>query len=392
MPYGAVMEMSRRERFLGSEPVPQLKAAFFRSHMNLRAWLVEQSLPQWAERAQLDDGSWVEHLLLDGTPDLGAERRWRVIARQAVTYAQATLAGWYDGTDVAIRSFDAYWSQGWTETHVVHRIATDGVVTDARPDLYDHAFGLLACARMIQLTGKRYYYDRAEDILGWLETQRHPAGGWYEGEVQPSPRRQNPHMHLLEASLAMHEATGFPNDLSIAHHVIGLFERHFLRGEVIGEFFEDDWTPHAKRGDVVEPGHAVEWIWLLSQYDKATGADHGPACHALYARAFRRRMAVLFDEETFDGEIMRQTTRAWVQTEAVKAHLAMAERGVPGAAAMGAATLDSMIGTVLLEDGTWADQRNACGANIATSIPVSTMYHVVCMAIEAERVARGRTF
>jgi len=391
------MEMFRPTRFLAYEPAPQHVAALFRSTMTLRSWLVEQSLPQWAERAQLDDGSWVEHLRLNGTADMTAERRWRVIARQAVTYAQATLAGWYDGTDVAIRSFDAYWSQGWTGTHVVHRIRTDGTVSDARPDLYDHAFGLLACARMIQLTGKTYYYERAEDILGWLETQRHPAGGWYEGDVKPSPRRQNPHMHLLEASLALHEATGFPNDLSIAHHVIGLFERHFLRGEVVGEFFEDDWTPHAECGDVVEPGHAVEWIWLLTQYDKAVqnmggDADHSAACHALYDRAFRRRLGVLFDEETFGGEIVRQTTRAWVQTEAVKAHLAMAERGVPGAGAMGAATLESMIGTVLLPDGTWADQRNACGANIANTIPVSTMYHVVCMAIEADRVAVNRKF
>jgi len=391
VPYGLGMEMSRPDRFALYEPAPQLSAALFRSTMNLRAWLVEQSLPQWAATAQLDDGSWVEHLRLNGTPDLSAERRWRVIARQAVTYAQATLAGWYDGTDVAIRSFDAYWSQGWTGTHVVHRIAADGAVTDARPDLYDHAFGLLACARMIQLTGKTYYYDRAQDILGWIETQRHPAGGWHEGGVKPSPRRQNPHMHLLEASLALHEATGFPNDLSIAHHVTGLFERHFLRGEVVGEFFEDDWTPHGTHGDVVEPGHAVEWIWLLTQYDKAADTNHIAACHALYDRAFRRRLGVLYDEESFDGEIVRQTTRAWVQTEAVKAHLAMAERGVPGAGTMAAATLDSMIGSVLLPNGTWADQQNACGANIATTIPVSTMYHVVCMAIEAERMALRRS-
>ena len=31
---------------------------------------------------------------------------------------------------------------------------------------------------------------------------------------------------------------------------------------------------------------------------------------------------------------MRQTTRTWVMTEAVKSHLAMAERGHPGAADM----------------------------------------------------------
>ncbi|MEM7729632.1 MAG: AGE family epimerase/isomerase, partial [Pseudomonadota bacterium] len=366
---------------------PRRAAAVIASVMNLRSWIVQRALPLWAARAQLPDGSWVEHLNLDGTPDLAAERRWRVIARQAVTYAHASMAGWYDGRDIAKASFDAYWSQGWTGTHMVHRIMPDGTVSDPRPDLYDHAFGLLACARMLQLTGDPAYRDRAADITGWIDTQRHPAGGWHEGEVKPAPRRQNPHMHLLEASLALYEATGSTADLGIARHVIGLFERHFLRGEVVGEYFTEDWQPHPSLGDVVEPGHAVEWIWLLTTYDAMTGADHSAACHALYDRAFRNRVGTLFDEETVDGEIVRQTTRAWVQTEAVKAHLAMLERGVDGAAGMAAATLDSMVGTVLQPDGTWVDQRNACGAPVARTIPVSTMYHLVCMAIEADRVA-----
>lgn len=367
------------------------QSAFVGSVVTLRSWLVHTSLPFWANRAQLPDGSWVEHLTLDGAPDMTAERRWRVMARQAVTYAQATMAGWYDGEAVARRSFETYWNQGWTGTHMVHRVWPNGQVSDGRPDLYDHAFGLLACARMLQLTRDSYYRDRADDILGWIATQSHPAGGWYEGMVSPSPRRQNPHMHLLEASLALFEASQDTADLAIAHEVMRLFETHFLRGEVVGEFFTGNWSPHPTLGDVVEPGHAVEWIWLLTEYDKATGRDHEATCHALYDRAFRRRMARLFDEETLDGEIARQTTRAWVYTEAVKAHLAMAERGVVGAAAMGAATLDSMIGTVLRADGTWTDQFNACGAAIARTIPVSTMYHVVVMAIEADRVASEMT-
>jgi mannose-6-phosphate isomerase len=381
------MEILRPDRFHVFEPVPQRIAAVIASAMNLRAWVSDCALPFWVETAQLPDGSWVEHLTLNGRPDLQAERRWRVMARQAVTYAQASLAGWYDGTDVATRSFDAYWSQGWTGTHMVHRILPDGTISDPRPDLYDHAFGLLACARMLQLTGDRHYYRHAEQIMGWIETQRHPAGGWNEGQVKPLPRRQNPHMHLLEASLALYEATGSSADLGIARHVMGLFERHFLRGEVVGEFFEQDWTPHATHGDVVEPGHAVEWIWLLTRYDAATGADHAAACHALYDRAFRQRLGTLYDEETFDGELVRQTTRTWVQTEAVKAHLAMLERGTPGAAGMAAATLEAMTGTFLQPDGTWIDQINACGAPVAKTIPVSTMYHILVMAIEADRVA-----
>ena len=373
------MDNLRFASFSPVQPVPaESDAAMTAAHM----------LKRWAERAQRPGGDWVEHLHLDGTADDSAERRWRILARQAVAYAHAAHLGWYsDGEEIARRTFDAYWAEGWTGTHMVHCILPDGTVSDPRADLYDHAFALLACARMLQLTGELLYRDRAKLIRGWIETQRDPHGGWAEGDVKPVPRRQNPHMHLLEASLALYEATGKAEDLDIAREVISLFDRHFLRGDVIGEFFNADWTLHPECGHVVEPGHAVEWIWLLTRFDTLTGGDHSLACHALYDRAFRNRLVDLYDEEDADGEIVRQTTRTWVMTEAVKSHLAMAERGHPGAADMAAATISSMMGPVLTPDGLWVDQRNACGAPVAETIPVSTLYHIVGMAIEAERVA-----
>ncbi|WP_298916637.1 AGE family epimerase/isomerase [uncultured Algimonas sp.] len=356
------------------------------SAAKLRVWLVGTALPVWAERARFPDGSWVEHLTLDGTPDRQAERRWRVMARQTVAYAQAAQAGWYDGAEIARRSFESYWTKGWTGTHIVHRIMPDGTVSDDRPDLYDHAFGLLACAHMLSLSGDEAYRSHADDILGWIATQSHPAGGWREGDVVPHPRRQNPHMHLLEASLALHQADGNPDDLSIAHEVVRLFGRHFLREGMIGEYFEDDWSPHDRRGDVVEPGHSAEWVWLLTRYDHVAGTDHGSACRALYDHAFRHRLATLFDEERRDGEIVRETTRLWVHMEAVKAHLSMAERGWPGSSAMAAASLDALLGPVLRPDGTWVDRHNACGAVVSDMIPTSTLYHIVGTAVEAQRV------
>lgn len=381
------MKMSAPEDFIPSQRVPPQLTALRRSARQMRDWVALTALPYWADHAQRPGGDWVEHLTLDGAPDNEAERRWRINARQAVAYAQADMAGWFNGAAIAQRSFDAYWSQGWTGTHMVHRILPDGTVSDRRPDLYDHAFGLLACARMFQRTGDNAYRDKAASITGFINLLTHPCGGWGEGEVKPHPRRQNPHMHLLEASLALFEATGDEANLTIAQQVMTLFERHFLQEDVIGEFFTDSWQPHPDHGDVVEPGHAAEWIWLLGQYDRATGADHSEEMQALYSRVFWQRLARLFDEERRDGAIIRQTTRLWVQTEAIKAHLAMAEKQVAGAADMAAASMDALFGTFLLPDGGWADQLNVCDANIATTMPVSTLYHIVCMAAEAERVA-----
>jgi len=73
----------------------------------------------------------------------------------------------------------------------------------------------------------------------------------------------------------------------------------------------------------------------------------------------------------------------------IKAHLAMAERGVIGARDMAAATIDALFPTYLTAEGVWHDQINACGVNIATTIPVSTFYHILCMASESTRVAEN---
>ena len=356
------------------------------SAAQLKAW-AQASLPMWAERARLPDGSWVEHLHLDGTPDLQAERRWRVMARQAVSYAQATEAGWIDGRDVAEDSFKTYWDQGVIDGRAVHRVMPDGTISNAAHDLYDHAFGLLACARLFSLTRKPDYLRRADVLLAYVDSQQHPAGGFREGSLKPLPRRQNPHMHLLEASLALFDATGAEEHLLIAREVMDLFESHFFDNGIVREFFTDDWSLDPEHGDVVEPGHAVEWVWLLGEYDKATGAHHGAQARALYTRALHGRPLFLFDEETASGETVRETSRLWVQTETVKAHLAMAERGEAGAAARAADTIDAMLAGPLRPDGTWWDQLNRCGANVASTIPVSTMYHIVLMAVEAERVA-----
>ena len=362
------------------------EARLAQSARELRDWTAN-ALPFWADRARLPDGSWVEHLHLDGTADRQAERRWRVMARQAVAYAQATLAGWHDGRKVAEESFRVFWEQGWTGDHVVHRILPDGTVSDGRDDLYDHAFALLACARMHQLTGRPDYLRKADRVLTYIQSQQHSAGGFREGTLKPLPRRQNPHMHLLEASLALFETSGDAAHMHIAHEVMALFEAHFFRDGLILEFFEGDWSVDPERGDRVEPGHAMEWVWLLSQYDKAVKADHSRERRALYDRALHKRPLFLFDEELATGETVRETSRLWVQTETVKAHLAMAEHGDAAAAARAAETIDAMLQSSLRPDGTWWDQLNRCGANVAQTIPVSTFYHIVLMAVEAERVA-----
>ena len=350
-------------------------------------WVQAKALPVWAERAQFDDGSWVEHLKLDGQPDLGAERRWRVLARQIYVYAKASDLGWFDGKDIAIKTYEKMREVGY-----VHRVGMDGQLNNAMRDFYDHAFYILAASSLYAMTGEQNYLDEAESLLDWVDgTLSHPKTGWKESDQAglKDQRRQNPHMHLLEASLFLHGITGSDKHLTYARKVYSLFKKYFFDAGVVSEFFDPDWTlTKGAYGQTVEPGHGVEWVWLLGQYEKATGSDVRSYQSALYARAQLGRDLFLNDEEDKSGETRRETKRLWVQTEVIKAHLAMAERKTPGSRDMAAATIDALFPTYLTEDGLWNDQINACGANIAKTIPVSTFYHILCMASEAERIAK----
>ena len=357
------------------------------SAARLKRWVIDKALPVWAERAQLADGSWVEHLTLEGEPDLSAERRWRVLARQVYVYAKATQLGWTDGREISVRTYTRMREVGY-----VHRVGMDGVVNNPMRDFYDHAFYLLAASSLYALTKQSGYLAESEIILSWLDSDlSHPSGGWTESDQAElsDTRRQNPHMHLLEASLFLHSVTGEDRHLSYARQVFDLFERHFFDAGTISEFFDADWSlASGDHGQTTEPGHAVEWVWLLGQYAKATGTDVSAYQSALYHRALRHRDIFLNDEEDKSGHIRRETKRLWVQTEVIKAHLAMAETGTPGSRDMAAATIDALFPTYLTAEGLWHDQVNACRANVATTIPVSTFYHILCMASEAARGAK----
>ncbi len=350
----------------------------------LQDWTMKQALPIWAQRALLPDGSWVEHLALNGMADMAAERRWRVLARQIYVYAEAARSGWFDGKDIAQNTHKRMMQTGY-----VHRVGMDGSVNHAKQDLYDHAFYLLSHASLYKLTKDPQYLELAETILAWLDRDMaHPHGGWREYAHAPDtePRRQNPHMHLFEASLYLYNITQDPRHLSYTHQVFTLFESYFFNAQTatIREFFKPDWTsslpPH---GTTAEPGHAAEWIWLLWQYQKACGVDTSSYADALYAKLHMNMQYFLNDEEDEMGEIRRESKRLWVQTEYIKAHLAQAERGIIGSADMAAAIIEGLFETYLTPDGLWNDQLNACGVNMAATIPVSTFYHILCMAMEA---------
>ena len=81
-------------------------------------------------------------------------------------------------------------------------------------------------------------------------------------------------MHLLEANIAAFAATQDERFLDQARDIVDLFRTRFFDGVTLAEFFAEDWRrAEGEDGRVVEPGHQLEWAWILAQYQRLTGTD-----------------------------------------------------------------------------------------------------------------------
>jgi mannose-6-phosphate isomerase len=275
-------------------------------------------------------------------------------------------------------------------------LAPDGSVLDRRRDLYDLAFvvlGLTEAARA--LGGRDDLIAAAEAQLAWAETHwAHPAGGFREGEVAPAPpRRQNPHMHLFEALLALHEVSGKPENLARASRIAALLRDRLFDAShgVLPEHFDDAWRPLEPR--IIEPGHHFEWCWLLDRWRRLGGGDMSDIAERL--RQFAETHGVdavsgaVYEEIFADGRPRTATSRLWPHTERIKANLARFERaGDPAAGAAAAQAFDMLMRYCdTPTPGLWRDRLGVDGRFVEEPAPASSFYHIM-LALEAwDRVA-----
>ena len=377
---------------------------------DLRLWLLETVMPFW-EKAGIDrrNGGFIERLTLDRRPEPDADRRLRVQARQIYAFSHAHLLGapeW--ALSAASDGFGFLTAHGWDAAGGgwQYLLTGSGEPKDRRKDTYDHAFVLLAMAWLYRADGDRAALEWADRTMVFLD--RHladPEHGGYREELAPDgstarlPRRQNPHMHLLEACLALYEATGDAAWRDRAAALIGLFHDHFFDDETgtLGEFFTDDWrSAPGIDGTVREPGHHFEWVWLLLHYRRLTGDDSvvTPA-DRLYETALDHGIdaspagiPAAFDAIDRSGTIVDGGKRLWPQTEAIKAHLARHELlGDPDAAARARAHLAMMFDHYVDADSpVWRDRLARDGSEMSDHIPASTLYHLFLCIAETMRV------
>ena len=338
-------------------------------------WLFDQALPLWAAQGVDDRGRFWEQLDFNGRPVRGVKRRTRVQARQVYVFCEATALGFEDGRTVARAGLEALTATCRRDDGLWISAADDaGAVVDPAPDLYDMAFVLFALAAAHRVLGDAGALPLALQTLAAIDARMAaPHGGWQEALPARLPRRQNPHMHLLEAMLAWQATAPDPAFEAAARESLRLSRAHFQVDGAIHEFFTAAWALDPETGHIVEPGHMEEWAWLLTQAERL-GLDTAEAAPGLHRRAWDqgRSGGFLIREMDADGRPVDAGRRLWAQTEGLRTAL-LFDRDA--AADLTGRLFDTHLATET--PGLWIDSYDAEGRPVDRTVPASTLYHLM---------------
>ncbi|WP_295245959.1 AGE family epimerase/isomerase [uncultured Brevundimonas sp.] len=334
-------------------------------------WLFDHALPLWAERGVDAQGRFFEQLDFDGRPVTGLRRRTRVQARQVYVFCEAAALGWAQGRAVAKVGLDQLIADRRRDDGLwIAATDDDGVVVDETPDLYDLAFVLFALAAAHRVLDDARARPLALETLAAIDRSMASShGGWEEALPPRLPRRQNPHMHMLEAMLAWQAIAPDPAFEAAARTSLDLCKQRFLIDGAIREYFTGDWSADPATGHVIEPGHLEEWAWLLKQ-----AGDDSNLAAALHRRAGAQgyRDGFAIREIAPMREVLDGGRRLWAQTEAIRTGLSFGDTGVSG---LIAAVFDTHLATTV--PGLWVDSYDAEGRSHDAAAPASSLYHLM---------------
>jgi mannose-6-phosphate isomerase len=377
--------------------MPDPAADLRRAAAAAREWLNDAAYPFWFDHGiEPQHGGFVDLVEVDGTAVPASPKRTVVQARQIYAFAMAPRFGWSGRWRDAVRT-----GLDTLERHCrhqaggyLHSLERDNRPREMHRDLYDQAFIAFAKAHAADALDDAGLVDGARAVFAMLDRawSLAPAGYWEGEKPDPAVRRQNPHMHLFEAALAIAQTRGAtPEDLTRAERLAGWFADHFFdraRG-ALPELFDRNWQPETVDDRYgVEPGHHFEWAWLLSELAARGGADHGALARALWE--FGRRHGidaarnVAIDEVDSVGHVRSARARLWPQTERLKAALTL---GAPADALAAFAGLQPFLATPA--PGACFDRMLPDGGFVAEPARATSLYHIVCAYGELDRAARA---
>ena len=360
-----------------------------------RHWLFDRAIPLWIEHG-VDTRQGGFHDALDPTSlrNAAAFKRLRVTARQIYVFAQGALHGVPGARAAVDHGLDFLFGRmRHPDGGFVARCDPDGAIIDETRDLYDLAFVLFALAHAHRLTGDAAIRDEASALLGFIRARlRHPQGGYAEALPDRSPRRQNPHMHLFEAALACSEYMPHSDYDALCGELAELAAGHFIdaAGGHVFEYYGADLVPERADGRaVVEPGHQLEWIWLLAEFERLHGrriAGADVLAASVHRHGLDTATGLLRGSILDDGTITDASVRIWPHCEWLKAAL-VSDTGLSPLQAY--AALSRFLATPVA--GLWFERWDPGSASFPPSdVPASSLYHITTAITALDEHARER--
>jgi len=384
-------------------------------------WLRVDALSLWSKAGIDEFGASIEQFTANGSVDSTSNKRVRVQARQMLVFSAAQQQGWITNGLTLISGIEAFverFARLPNKAKLAHVLDQHNNIINANHDLYDVAFFLLGYAWRYKALNDLNALDKANQLLTVIDDDLKGApGGWMEGNYHASYRRQNPHMHLFEAFITLYQVTNDGKWLAKAGEIYCLFETKFFDHQhgVLLEFFDENWQAAAgKKGATIEPGHMMEWVWLLRQYQQCTQAPVDDYCHALYHNALKYGLdpssQLLVDEASIGEYNHARTKRCWPMTEWLKASMAQATANQTSAVSdrfddstdhddrhgyrddhnyqLDALTAITQLRHYYLQSpipGQYIDQIDSDNEVCVDTAPASTLYHLVIAGLEAKK-------
>ena len=367
-------------------------------------WCKTEALPLWIDKGISKEGRFWERLDRNGRPITDLAQRVYVQCRQCLVFSEAAIRKWHPSSEeIAINGLNAIVSSlGFTTLGntkfegVPYSLKPNGEINDPRSDLYTYGFVLLTLAQYIKLVDEDKGIACADELTHFLDSyMSSDFGGWVESLPITIPRRQNPHMHLFEAMLAMYECTGLDRFGEYADKLVELFRYRFLhpqRPYKLVEFFDHDWSADQQSGHIIEPGHMFEWVWLLKWYERLNRKQHSIDLNELFDQAAKLGLSGdktrVINSADLHGNIVNRGSRYWPQTEAVKAGLILGQGGNQQGLEIASSVLNSLLESFLGRNapirGGWVDGLDHNGEPVDDFNSASAFYHYVGVAAELD--------
>jgi len=353
-----------------------------------RDWVVNCAAPIWFNNGiDWKQGGFYDALELTTLANGASRKRLRTATRQIYVFSEACRMGFHEGKAAVEHGLEFLYSKAQSPSGgYLSHFDLDCQPRSKDQDTYDLAFVLFSLAHSYRLLKRERERQEALLLVEHLNTHlRHPIVGFLEGSPHQEPRRQNPHMHLLEASLAWLPFDETGSFRRLADDLVSVFERHFWdpASGAIGEYFDDSLSRHWAACKVVEPGHLFEWIWLLTQYQQATGK---PQSHLDQIYRFAHssgkniKTGLLFGELGIEGNAPGATVRLWPHAEWIRAEVSVLE-----SASSNHTTMLEQATTALWRfldaapaPGLWVERHDGSRDQfILEPAPATSLYHIV---------------